>query len=154
MPSCYQMKTCRAILQVMGKYMGIDYGARRVGLALSDDGGVFAFPSGVLPNDETLMQTLQERIAAEGVTTVVIGEADNPAGGTNTVQRRVMIFARALEAVVDATVVLASESYSSAEARRATEEQAQTRKTRTVPVDAAAASIILQGYLDKQHNKT
>lgn len=134
----------------MGKYMGIDYGARRVGTALSDDGGVFAFPDGVLPNDDELMRTLVDRIATEGVTTVVLGEADNPAGGTNTVQRRVMIFAKALQAVTEATVVLAPESYSSAEARRATEEQAQTRKTRTVPVDAAAASIILQGYLDKK----
>jgi len=131
--------------------MGIDYGARRVGIAFSDDGGVFAFPGGVLPNDDQLMQTLVERIAGEGVDTVVIGEADNPAGGTNTVQRRVMIFSKALEAVTEAKVALAPESYSSAEARRVTEEKARTRKTRTAPVDAAAASIILQGYLDKLH---
>ncbi len=132
--------------------MGIDYGSRRVGVALSDDAQVMAFPEGILSNDDALMASLAKRIGDEGVQLVVVGEADNPVGGTNTIQRRVMIFAEALRIATGCEVVLVSEAYTSAEARRAIRERASEKATREMPVDAAAAAIILQMYLDsKKH---
>ena len=37
------------------RYMGIDYGAKRVGIAISDEKGIIAFPHSVIGNDETLI---------------------------------------------------------------------------------------------------
>lgn len=137
----------------MARVMGIDYGSRRVGVALSDDAQVMAFPEGILPNDDALMASLAKRIGDEGVQVVVVGEADNPVGGANTIQRRIMIFAEALRIATGREVVLASEAYTSAEARRAIMTRASERTTREVPVDAAAAAIMLQMYLDgKKHS--
>jgi putative holliday junction resolvase len=136
------------MLTSMGKLLGIDYGARRVGLALSDDGETFAFPHGILENNNTLMEAVDTLVCREGIRMIVVGEADNPAGGANTIQRRVMIFAEALRVRTGCEVVTVTEAYSSAEARRAVEKKATERTTAQVPVDSAAASIILQAYLD------
>jgi putative Holliday junction resolvase len=134
----------------MGKIMGVDYGARRVGVALSDASASFAFPLIVLENTDALLHALASIVEREGVVCCVVGEADNPAGGVNTIQRRVMIFTEALKVRLPCEVVAWSEAFSSAEARRALEEKVRTRKDARVPVDSAAASIILQGYLDAQ----
>jgi putative Holliday junction resolvase len=142
------------MLRDMGKLLGIDYGARRVGLALSDDGETFAFPHGILKNDDTLVRAIIECVQHEHVHRIVLGEADNPAGGTNTIQRRVMIFAEALKVATGCEVVLVTEAYSSAEARRAIESEANKRSTAQVPVDAAAAAIILQTYIDGERTKS
>lgn len=133
-----------------GKTLGIDYGAKRVGLALSDDIHKYAFAKHVLPNDDTLLEKITDFIKKEGVTKVVIGESDNPAGGLNTIVRRIEIFKRALEVCTELPVEAVSEAYSSAEARRALETKIKTRKNKKEPVDAAAAAIILQTYLDLQ----
>lgn len=132
----------------MGKIMGIDYGARRVGVALSDDGHTFAFPWGIFENNDTLLDKLDTLIRHEGVVLCVVGEADNPAGGVNTIQRRVMFFAEACKIRFGIPVETVTEAYTSAQARRVFEEQVETRKDKKVPVDAAAATILLQSHLD------
>jgi RNase H-fold protein (predicted Holliday junction resolvase) len=63
---------------------------------------------------------------------------------------RITIFSKALEARTKLPVEQVSEAYSSAEARRALESRVKTRKDKNVPVDAAAAALILQTYLDTQ----
>ena len=136
----------------MHKIVGIDYGARRVGVAVSDDGRMVAFPRTVLPNDEHLMDALASLAEEEQVERFVVGESDNPAGGLNTIARRIAIFAEALKVRTGKAVELVSEAYSSAEARRVFEEEvARGRHARRPVVDAAAAAIILQLHLDKLH---
>jgi len=139
-------------MYVMSKILGIDYGARRVGLALSDVGHSFAFPKGVVENNESLMQVITDLVSAEGVTLCVVGEGDNPAGGVNTIARRIAIFAEALKVRLEIPVERMSEAFSSAEARRALEEKVANRKDKTIPVDAAAAAIILQTFLDSERH--
>jgi putative Holliday junction resolvase len=133
----------------MAKVMGIDYGAKRVGIALSDAAGQFAFPKTVLPNDEGLLDAIAGMVEREQVDRLVVGEADNPAGGENTIMRRVLIFKEALEVRTELPVETETEAYSSAEARRVFEEKLASRKEGRTQVDAAAASIILQTHLDR-----
>ena len=130
--------------------MGIDYGAHRVGLALSDDGGTFALPKVVFLNDHSLLEEIEKLIEQEHIETIVLGEADNPAGGENTIQRRLLTFKNALEVRTGKTVEMVSEAYTSAQARRAWEEKIRSRKDKRIPVDAAAAALILQTYLDQK----
>jgi len=131
----------------MSRILGLDYGSRRVGLALSDDGHTFAFPKVVLVNDEKLFDGIAHVIDFEGVDRIVLGEADNPAGGLNTIARRLSIFGEALKIRFGLPVEKVSEAYSSAEARRVFEE---SEREAGVPVDASAAAIILQAYLDRR----
>lgn len=136
---------------MMGRILGIDYGSKRVGIALSDDAQLYAFPKTILANDDALLEEITELAKKEGATQFVIGESDNPAGGMNTITRRIEIFKRALEVRTGLPVFEVSEAFSSAEARRALEENIARRKTKKEPVDASAAAIILQTYLDSLH---
>jgi putative Holliday junction resolvase len=132
----------------MSRIIGIDYGTKRVGVAVSDDSDSFAFPYTVLENNETLLESVVDLATKQAAELIVIGEADNPAGGENTVTRRITIFGEALKVRSGLDVVYVSEAYSTKEARRVFEELDRTRKTKKEVVDSAAAAIILQSYLD------
>jgi len=138
---------------MIGRIIGVDYGAKRVGIAISDDAQLFAFAKEVYPNDDMLVEKIATLAHAEGAEKIVVGEGDNPAGGGNTIMHRITIFARALEVRTDLPVEQMSEAYSSAEARRALETKVKNRKDKKVEVDAAAAAIILQSYLDREKEK-
>jgi putative Holliday junction resolvase len=134
----------------MKRIIGIDYGSRKVGVALSDVSQRFAFAKDIFPNNENLLNTLAALAENEDVGLFVVGESDNPAGGDNAIMHRIIFFSKALEVRTGLPVVQVSEAYSSAEARRALETKVKTRKDTTILVDAAAAAIILQTYLDAE----
>lgn len=134
----------------MARIIGIDYGAKRVGIAISDDAKKFAFAKDIYLNDDSLLETIAQMADKETIERIVVGESDNPVGGMNTIMRRITIFSRALEVRTGLPVEQISEAYSTAEARRAFETKIKTRKDTNVPVDAAAAAIILQTYLDEK----
>ena len=137
---------------IMSRMIGIDYGEKRVGVAVSDDWLLFAFPRTVLQNDDKLLDVLAQLAEDEKATVFVLGESDNPQGGMNTIMRRITIFAEAIKVRTGLQVEFVSEAYSSAEARRALDERVKNRKEQNVSVDAAAAAIILQTYLDRTRN--
>ena len=131
-----------------GKILGIDYGSKRVGVAISDESQKFAFPKTILTNNDTLLEKIAEIAEHEGVVSFVIGESDNPSGGVNAIMRRISFFKRALEVRTGLPVYEVSEAYSSAEARRALETKQKSRKEKDEHVDAGAAAIILQTFID------
>ena len=138
---------------MIGRVIGIDYGAKRVGIAVSDDAQLFAFAKEVWVNDDALVEKVAELAQREGAEKIVVGESDNPMGGENAIMHRIAIFSRALEVRTELPIEQMSEVYSSAEARRALETKVKTRKNKKVDVDAAAAAIILQSYLDRQRQE-
>lgn len=124
------------------KYLGIDYGTKRVGLALSDDSGTLAFPHEVIQNDGTLLATLERCIAEHRVEAIVIGHSKHPSGGDNAIHAAVTELVTDLTLATGLPVHLDPEQYTTQEAIRF---QGRTDKT-----DAAAAAIILNSYLTKQ----
>ncbi len=126
------------------RLLGIDYGKKRVGIALSDDKGLMAFPKAVLPNDNFLMRDLKELIVGHGVDTVVVGESKDYAMKDNAIMAKVRGFVAELERELDIKVVYETELLTSHQA-------AHTGHTlgKTDMIDASAASIILQSYIDK-----
>jgi putative Holliday junction resolvase len=129
------------------RYLGIDYGTKKIGVALSDEGGTFAFPYETLANDEKLFRHLREIVEKEHVERVVVGESVTFAGEKNLLMGDIGRFIAALEKQCSVLAVLQSEAFSSAEAARF----APKGKTHD---DAAAAAIILQRFLDStSHNK-
>jgi putative Holliday junction resolvase len=136
--------------------LGIDYGARRLGLALSDATGTLATPLTVIerpasePDTIRLVAAEVARLAAEddGLATVVVGWPRRLDGTPNAQTPVVEAFARALGDVVAVPVVLQDERLTSreAESRLAIRERDWRRRKRTL--DAAAAAVVLQDYLD------
>lgn len=123
------------------RYLGIDYGARRIGLALSDEKGEFAFPKETVPNDATSVDRIAQIAAREGVQKIVLGDARAMNGAENPITGEVEAFAKMLSGHSGLPLDLAREAWSSVEAARFAPKGKEHN-------DAAAAAIILQRYLD------
>ncbi len=132
----------------MKKILGIDMGTKRIGLALSNVEQTFAFPLSVIEGEKDL-QYISEQVVpkivevaqAEGVETIVIGESKDFAQNHNPIMKQVAGLQKNL---IDMgfEVVLEPEFLSSAQAERF---QGKHNK-----LDASAATIILQSYLDRK----
>lgn len=143
------------------RYLGIDYGSKKVGLALSDEGGTMGFPKEIIPNTPRLLEEVALRIAKEKVGAVVIGESKNFEGEENPIAKDAHAFGDAMSERAGVAVFYESETLTSAEARRQpVEEKASLRMSRSgtrapksnAPVDASAAALILTSYLAKQND--
>lgn len=122
------------------KYLGIDYGEKRVGLALSDPTGSIAFPLETVPNDGSLLAHITKIIEDKMVRGVVVGDTRAFGGKENPVTKEAEAFVSALkEAGFSVEVVW--EAGSSVEASRYAEKGDEHK-------DEAAAAIILQRFLD------
>ena len=122
-------------------HIGIDYGTKKVGLAYSDEAGTLAFPHSVVTNDEHLIEVLETILAERSARTVVIGHSIDNNGEENPVMHDAHALADTLTSK-GYMVVLEPEFLTTALADRGTP---GTQR------DAAAAALILQTYLDKQH---
>jgi len=123
------------------RYLGIDFGTKKVGIALSDEGGQMAFPREVIQNDGDLLKKVESLIQSEGVEEIVIGHSLKGDGSENEVQAAIDEFITDLTLATGLPVHLEPEQYSTQEALRI---QGRTEKT-----DASAAAIILNSYLSK-----
>lgn len=124
------------------RLLGIDYGAKRVGLALSDTEGRLAFPKEVLVNDATLVDTIATIVADEGVEGIVLGESRNFQQEENVIMKKVRAFGTDLSLRLGIPVFYEPEFLTTAEAKHF--EKPGLR-------DASAAAILLQSYLDKNN---
>ncbi len=136
------------------KYLGIDYGTKRIGLALSDEGGTLATPYAVLENQAGVMGGLERLIRAEGVEEIVMGLSVGEGGEENPVQKKIREFGDGLERRFELPVRFEKEFFSSFEAHgRMGKESNNARKAsfaKPEDLDARAAAVILQRYLDRK----
>ena len=138
--------------------LGIDYGRKRIGLALSDASATLASPWKVLVRPGNARDTVRV-LAAEvgtlaaaddGLAAVVVGWPRRLDGSPNEQTPLVEAFATALGAAIGVPVVLQDERLSSHEAdTRLALREKDWRKRKQV-LDAAAAAVILQDYLDER----
>jgi putative Holliday junction resolvase len=123
------------------KYLVIDYGTKRVGIATSDDEGGMAFPFRVISNTKKLVEEIGVICRLERIGTIIIGESRNFQGKQNPIMRDILPFAEELKAVLGLPVLFMNEVYSSQEAARITGDNSAN--------DASAAALVLQSYLDR-----
>jgi len=140
-----------------GRVLGIDAGERRVGVAVSDELRLLASPVCVLDRARGLgpvLDALTELARREGVAQMVVGLPLNADGTAGKQARRAQDFARVAARVVGIPVELWDERLSTQAAEAIV--RAQGRTTRRVrqqgKLDAIAAAVILQDYLD--HSRT
>jgi putative Holliday junction resolvase len=140
------------------RVLGIDYGARRVGLALSDATGTLASPWRLLerpPSEPATLRLLMAEIDAllaedDGLAAVVVGWPRRLDGSPTHQTAAVEAVAAQLRERLAIPVVLQDERLSSheAETRLLTRERDWRKRKRKL--DAAAAAVVLQDYLDHQ----
>ena len=138
------------------RIVGLDVGERRIGVAVSDPTCTLARPVGVLRaaalNAEALAMVADEvaRLGREedGVTTIVLGLPKHLDGTPNAMTPRIEAFAQALGARTGLPVVLQDERLTSREAESRLAIREKDWRARKQRLDAAAAAIILQDYLD------
>ena len=124
------------------RLLAIDYGEKNVGIALSDRDGAMAFPHSVLKNDKNLLSRVESIIKNNDIGRVVIGDSRDYKGKQNPIMKKAHNFAGRLTAY-GFIVVFEPELLSS---RQAAQIQGQTAM-----LDASAASIILQSFIDRMN---
>ena len=135
------------------RYLGVDYGSKRVGIALSDEAGTMGFPFTIIPNTPRLVDELCALIAKENVGAIVMGESRNLAGGENTIARDARVFGEMLTEHAGVPIFFESEVFTSAQARRMPEKEMKSRAAkRRVDIDASAAALILTSYLSRSNH--
>lgn len=140
------------------RLLGIDYGSKRVGIALSDEGGKFAMPFIVLDNSKKMAVEVMEIAKKNEIKEIVLGESKNYKGEANVILEDSLKFKEELEKF-GFLIHLEPEFMTSVAAERFQPRRQQgrgsDRKRRRVNpmIDASAAALILQSYLDKNKNK-
>jgi len=124
--------------------IGIDYGTKRVGIAISDESNTLAFPYRVLPNNHLLVEEVVSIVDKEGIEGIVVGESKDFKGEENPVMANARAFVDQLERHTAAPVHFEPEYLTSFHAGHTSAPHLK---------DASAAAIILQTFLDKEKGK-
>lgn len=144
------------------KFLGIDYGTKRIGLATSDDAGRLAFPREIVLNDSNLYKNIAEILKKEKIDELVIGESVDFSGKLNALSERIEDFILELQKNFKLPIHKQKEFLTSVEARKTgktkkilTQKQSHSRlkDKKRGHIDASAAALVLQRYLDKINNK-
>ncbi|WP_045219626.1 Holliday junction resolvase RuvX [Desulfonatronum thioautotrophicum] len=133
------------------RVLGIDYGTKRVGLALSDGLGLLAYPYATLERTtrERLFAELLTIVAKEDVRTIVLGLPKSLNGEETETTRQVRNFAQSLRRRTDLPVVFQDEAFSSQEAERQLRAGGRRGRKVTSVLDQQAAVVILSDYLER-----
>ncbi len=132
------------------RFLGLDVGEKRIGVALSDEVGMLVRPLMVIQRKSRQddFGCIEAIVKEWDVKQVVVGLPLTLGGEVGPQARRVKRYVRDLGRVLSVPVVLFDESYSTVDALEIMRAVGHSREKRQEKVDAAAAAVILQGYLD------
>jgi putative Holliday junction resolvase len=137
------------------RILAIDYGSRRIGLAVTDELGLTAqgLPTLHRTNKRNDFDHLRRTIKHHAVGEIVVGLPLRMSGETGTQSRKAEEFAAALRARFKLPVHLFDERLTSVEANRVLDETEMGGRRRKEVVDQLAAVLILQAFLDYRRHK-
>lgn len=123
------------------RLLGIDYGSKRVGVALSDEGGEMAFPHDVFLNDAELVKNITGLAEAKQVEKIIVGHSLDREGKDNPIHGATEEFISELTSRLSIPIELEPEQYTTKEAVHT---QGKHEK-----IDASAAALILNSYITR-----
>ena len=136
-----------------GRILALDYGEKRIGLAISDPLGVTAQGLGTIEykNLKEAIAEIKNVIARYSVEELVLGLPLNLKGEIGSIAREVQKFADQLKSETGIPVSFWDERLTSVEAERALIQMGKSPSLNKKQIDEIAAILILQGYLQTQH---
>jgi putative Holliday junction resolvase len=139
----------------MKRILGIDFGERRIGLALSDPLGIIAQPLLTFDTrkDGDIFKKIEELIEEKGIEEIVLGMPRNMDGTIGDKGKIVQEFSQTLSSRVKIPIILRDERLSSVESLRVLREAGAKLHKYKKSVDKLSATLILQGYLDSLKRK-
>jgi putative pre-16S rRNA nuclease len=131
------------------RWLGVDYGEVRVGLALSDELALLAHPAATVPNNRSALPAICQLITREKVTGVVIGVPRNMNGTFGPAADKAKKFGEELRKLLPQhRLVFWDERLTTVEAQRVLHNAGKSARSSRPILDQVAAQILLQSYLD------
>lgn len=132
------------------RIMAIDFGIKRIGIALSDSLKLFAYPHITLANDEKLFDELKKIIVDKSISEIILGIPDEKKTSKTSVVKNIHLFKEELEKKFNLKIILWDESYTSSIAQQKILESVNKKQKRRDKglLDMYSAAVILQEYLD------
>ena len=134
----------------MGRILGLDYGSKRIGIALSDPLKRIAQPFGAFSAvpEADVLEKIASLIREQDVETVVVGFPLTLRGGKSRFTERVELFAGELAKAISVPVAFWDERLSSQQAQRILHQMGRKPSREKAAVDVLSAVLVLQQYLD------
>ena len=135
------------------RYLAIDHGQKRTGLAISDASETLVSPHSVIEtaSEEELLRRISDVLVAEGIDAIVVGLPINMDGTESDRSRKVRQFVLAMQELTDKPVHLHDERLSSFEAGYLVGDLELTRKKKKKRLDAIAAASILRSFFEHEN---
>jgi putative Holliday junction resolvase len=137
------------------RYLAIDHGQKRTGLAISDASETLVSPHSVIEttSEEELLRRISDVLVAEGIDAIVVGLPINMDGTESDRSRKVRQFVLAMQELTDKPVHLHDERLSSFEAGHLVGDLELTRKKKKKRLDAIAAASILRSFFEHENTR-
>ena len=132
----------------MGRVASIDFGSKRIGLAVSDKDRKMALPVGVVEGGKKAIQNIRAALPMKEVDLIIIGLPLEMSGKKGPMAKIVEEFAKTLHEALGIPVHLVDERLSSKGADVKLKEISLNRKSRSEKIDMVAATLLLQTYLE------
>jgi len=134
---------------VENRILAIDYGLKRVGIAITDPTRTIAYPFETLINDQLLIRTLKRIVDEKGVTLILVGDTGMSYPGKSKIEDQFQLFLKALEKNIACEIIIRDEMYTSKLASDRIRESipGKMRRRDKALIDQNAACILLEDYL-------
>jgi putative holliday junction resolvase len=131
------------------RYLGIDFGSSRIGIAISDELGMLAHPLETVPNDASFLSRLRKIVLEKGVSRMVVGIPRNMDGSYGPAAEKAKLFLSELKSEFKELQLIAwDERLTTMEAQRLLHAAGRDVKKSRPVIDQVAAQVLLQSYLD------
>ena len=148
----FKKEGCTLFEEVKMRYLGVDYGDVRTGIAVSDETNTLACGVGTVKEEwpPKLALKIKEYVERYAITDIVLGDPVNMNGSKGPRSEKAHAFAEALKEACGVNVILYDERLTTVSAHMYLSENNVRGKKRKDTVDKLAAQIILQAYLDSR----
>jgi len=131
------------------RFLGIDFGSSRIGIAVSDDLGMLAHPLETIPNDSGFLSRLRQIVLEKGVSRILVGIPRNMDGSYGPAAEKARLFLSQLESEFAGVQLIGwDERLTTVEAQRLLHAAGRDVKKSRPVIDQVAAQVLLQSYLD------
>lgn len=131
------------------RFLGIDYGDKRIGIALSDDQGILAFPYTTVENNKKAINDIKKICSEQEVEIIVLGLPISFGMKETEQAQKVKVFAKKIGKEIGLPIELENEILTSKMARPSKKHSGRADRGESQKIDESSAALILQSWMDK-----